>query len=94
GAAVGYLGKRAPPTTPADLAGHRWIALTILASPTRWTFTGADGTEHLVQMRSAASANTTLAAHGFVVAGMGMSVLPDYVVADDLAAGRLLPLLA
>lgn len=93
-ASPGYLAKHGAPSTPADLAGHRWIALTILASPTRWTFTDADGTEHLVQMRSAASANTTLAAHGFVVAGMGISVLPDYVVADDLAAGRLLPLLA
>jgi len=93
-ASPGYLAKHGAPSTPADLAGHRWIALTILASPTRWTFTDADGTEHLVQMRSAASANTTLAAHGFVAAGMGISVLPDYVVADDLAAGRLLPLLA
>jgi DNA-binding transcriptional LysR family regulator len=40
-----------------------------------------------------ATANTTLAAHGFVVAGMGLSVLPDYVVREDLAAGRLMSLL-
>jgi DNA-binding transcriptional LysR family regulator len=93
-ASPAYLAKHGEPATPAELAGHRWIALTILASPTRWTFTDTEGTEHLVQMRSAASANTTLAAHGFVLAGMGMSVLPDYVVADDLAAGRLVPLLA
>lgn len=92
-ASPGYLARHGTPQTPAELAAHRWIALTILNSPTRWTFTEASGTEHAVQMRAAASANTTLAAHGFVVAGMGISVLPDYVVADDLEAGRLVALL-
>ena len=92
-ASPGYLARQGTPQTPADLAAHRWIALTILTSPTRWTFTDAGGTEHAVQMRTAASANTTLAAHGFVVAGMGISVLPDYVVAGDLEAGRLVSLL-
>ena len=92
-ASPGYLARHGTPQTPAELAAHRWIALTILNSPTRWTFTDASGTEHAVQMRAAASANTTLAAHGFVVAGMGASVLPDYVVADDLEAGRLVALL-
>jgi DNA-binding transcriptional LysR family regulator len=92
-AAPSYLERHGTPTTPDALAMHRWVSLTVLASPTRWTFFDAKGAEHPVQMRSVASANSTLAAHGFVSAGMGISVLPDYVVADDLAEGRLVPLL-
>jgi DNA-binding transcriptional LysR family regulator len=92
-ASPAYLAKHGTPAAPADLASHRWISLTILSSPTRWTFTDASGVEHPVQTRSVATANTTLAAHGFVVAGMGLSVLPDYVVREDLAAGRLMSLL-
>ena len=92
-ASPSYLTTYGTPTTPDELAAHRWVALTVLASPTRWTFVDASGVEHSVQMRSVASANSTLAAHAFVVAGMGASVLPDYVVDDDLAAGRLVSLL-
>ncbi|PTR32961.1 DNA-binding transcriptional LysR family regulator [Luteibacter sp. OK325] len=92
-ASPAYLAAHGTPGTPDALASHRWVALTVLASPTRWTFVDASGAEHAVQMRSVASANSTLAAHAFVVAGMGASVLPDYVVDDDLAAGRLVSLL-
>jgi DNA-binding transcriptional LysR family regulator len=92
-AAPAYLAKHGTPATPADLAAHRWITLTILSSPTRWTFTDASGTEHAVQTRTAATANTALAAYGFVAAGMGMTVLPDFVVKADLDAGRLVSLL-
>jgi DNA-binding transcriptional LysR family regulator len=92
-ASPAYVAKHGTPATPADLAAHRWITLTILSAPTRWTFTDVRGNEHAVQTRSAATANTTLAAYGFVAAGLGISVLPDYVVKADLDAGRLVSLL-
>ncbi|MET0935028.1 MAG: LysR family transcriptional regulator [Luteibacter sp.] len=92
-AAPSYLAVHGTPDTPGALAMHRWVSLTVLASPTRWTFVDSAGIDHAVQMRSAASANSTLAAHAFVTAGLGISVLPDYVVANDLGAGRLVELL-
>jgi DNA-binding transcriptional LysR family regulator len=88
-----YLARHGTPGGPNDLAAHRWIAVTVLASPTRWTFTDADGAEHAVQTRAVASANSAAAAYRFVLDGLGMSVLPDYVVAADVAAGRLIALL-
>lgn len=92
-ASPAYLARHGTPHTPDEMAAHRWVSLTVLASPTRWTFFDEAGDEHTVQMRSVAVANSTMAAHAFVAAGMGISVLPDYVVADDLAAGRLVTLL-
>lgn len=92
-ASPAYLARHGSPREPGDLTSHRWIAVTVLAAPTRWTFTDAGGAEHAVQTRAVASANSATAAYRFVLEGLGMSVLPDYVVAADLAAGRLVALL-
>ncbi|MGN6482579.1 LysR family transcriptional regulator [Luteibacter sp.] len=88
-----YLAAHGTPATPAELGRHRWIALTVLPSPTRWTFSDASGAKEAVQVEAAASANSTLAVHALVMADVGMAVLPDYVAHDDIAAGRLVPLL-
>lgn len=92
-ASPAYLAKHGAPSVPEELAEHAWIALTVLSSPTRWTFTCADSSEHHVQTRAVASVNSTLAAHAFVVSGLGVSVLPDYVVDKDVASGKLVALL-
>ncbi|UPG84561.1 LysR family transcriptional regulator [Luteibacter aegosomatis] len=92
-ASPAYLARRGEPSAPDELAAHDWISLSVLSSPTRWTFVDDAGTEHTVRTRPIASANSTLAAHAFVVAGLGMSVLPDYVVHADIATGRLVSLL-
>jgi len=88
-----YLAAHGTPAVPGELARHRWIALTVLPSPTRWIFSDASGAKEAVQVEAAASANSTLAVHALVMAGVGMAVLPDYVAHDDIAAGRLVPLL-
>lgn len=92
-ASPAYVARRGAPSVPDELAAHDWVSLSVLSSPTRWTFTDGAGVEHTVRTRPVASANSTLAAHAFVVAGLGISVLPDYVVDADLATGRLVPLL-
>ena len=93
-ASPAYIAKHGAPRIPEDLAAHAWIALTVLSSPTRWTFFSAgDEMEHTVQTRIAASANSTLGVHAFVAAGLGISVLPDYLVDEDIAANRLVALL-
>ncbi|UPG96016.1 LysR family transcriptional regulator [Luteibacter aegosomatissinici] len=88
-----YLAEHGVPATPEALAKHRWVALTVLPSPTRWTFTDAAGEAKAVQVDPVASANSTLAVHALVMAGVGIAVLPDYVAHDDLVAGRLVALL-
>lgn len=88
-----YLAAHGTPTAPEDLATHRWVALTVLPSPTRWTFSDGAGAKQAVQVEAAASANSTLAVHALVMAGVGIAVLPDYMARDDLGAGRLVPLL-
>lgn len=88
-----YIAEYGAPVIPEDLAAHRWVALTVLPSPTRWTFTDAAGAKTAVQVNPAASANSAMATHAMVTAGMGISVLPDYMAQDDIAAGKLVRLL-
>ncbi len=89
-----YLSRRGKPRVPADLSSHDWVALTLLSTPLRWTFTAPDGSRRTVRTRQVAQANNVAAAHALVRSGAGISVLPDYLVADDVREGRLVVLLA
>lgn len=79
--------------TPEAVAALPWVANMALAAPLHWTLRRADGTACTIEPRAAISMNSTLAVHGGVLAGAGASVLPDYLVAGDLADGRLVRLL-
>lgn len=81
---------RAALESPAALAGLPWIAHARLKDPCRWRFR-RDGTAEAVpvETRAVATVDTTPAVRALVLAGTGYAVLPDYAVAEDLAAGRL-----
>ncbi|EME68957.1 putative transcriptional regulator, LysR family protein [Paramagnetospirillum caucaseum] len=79
---------------PEDVEALPWVANTALPEPRRWSFLHQDGGEtRRIEVRSGIAMDTTMAVHACVRAGAGLSVLPDFLVADDLAAGRLVQLL-
>jgi len=92
-ASPAYLAEQGTPRRPDDLPRHRWIALSVLSSPLRWTFTSHGGVRRSVRVNAIAQVDNTLAAHALTVAGLGVSVLPDYLVEASLRDGRLVPLL-
>ena len=92
-ASPAYLEAHGTPRRPQDLAEHRWIALTLLRSPLTWAFTGRDGRSVSVRVAPAASTNSTASLRAFMREGIGIAVLPDYMLAADIAAGRLARLL-
>jgi DNA-binding transcriptional LysR family regulator len=89
-----YLAEHGTPRRPEDLARHDWIAMSALATPLRWTFTRASGSRRIVRMRQVMQANNAAAIRALVLAGAGVSVLPDYLVQADIEAGSLQVLLA
>jgi DNA-binding transcriptional LysR family regulator len=93
-ASPAYLARRGEPRAITDLAAHDWVALALLATPLRWTFTAPDGSRRTVRMRSLVQANNVTAAHALVRHGAGVSVLPDYLVTDDIRDGQLVVLMA
>jgi DNA-binding transcriptional LysR family regulator len=79
---------------PEDIGAVPWVSNTALSEPLRWDFLHGDGVEsRRIEARPGIAMDTTTAVHACVRAGAGLSVLPDYLVADDLAAGRLVQLL-
>ncbi|OOG45964.1 LysR family transcriptional regulator [Rhodanobacter sp. C01] len=89
-----YLAIHGTPRRPEQLAAHGWIAMSVLATPLRWTFVSSGGTRRTVRMRPVAQANNAAAVRAMVLAGAGVAVLPDYLAEEDILAGRLVVLLA
>jgi len=87
------LADRLDPQTPQDLATVPWIAQNTLRAPLRWTFTHGGGGTATVEGTACVTANATPAVRACALAGAGVSVMPDYLIAADLAAGRLRRLL-
>ena len=84
-------------TGPQELAALPFVANTALREPGRWQFTRVQAAPsdapHTVQWQPVMRLDATLAVRAAVLAGAGLSVLPDYAIADDVAAGRLVHVL-
>jgi DNA-binding transcriptional LysR family regulator len=74
---------------PEDLAEVPFVANSSLPEPLVWRFAREGEGQRTVRMRSTLAIDATPAVHAAVLAGAGLTVLPDYAVASDVAAGRL-----
>lgn len=79
--------------SPQDIATLPFVANTALRDHQRWQFAHATHAPQSVEVQPGIFLDATLAVREAVCQGAGISVLPDYVVADDLPAGRLLHVL-
>jgi DNA-binding transcriptional LysR family regulator len=92
-AAPAYLEAKGTPRSPAELAGHSCLVHTLKSPTGIWRFTGPQG-EVAVRVRGPLCSNFGEALQNAAVLGHGISMHPYYMVAEDLAAGRLRPVLA
>ncbi|KOC28437.1 LysR family transcriptional regulator [Comamonas testosteroni] len=74
---------------PQDLADLPWIANSNLDSPTHWVLASAQGQQTEVQGRAAHQSNSSSAIRALALAGLGVAVLPDWLVQDDVRNGQL-----
>jgi DNA-binding transcriptional LysR family regulator len=87
-AAPAYLARAGLPRGPADLAGHELLRSSHLPVSGEWGFRGLSTGERAVgEGRFVASDAGVL--REAAAAGVGLAVLPESLVAPDLAAGRL-----
>jgi DNA-binding transcriptional LysR family regulator len=92
-AAPSLASRLAPLRQPQDLSALPFIANTALREPLRWNFSLDEHERQTATMHAAIFLDATLAVREAVCEGAGLSVLPDYVIADDVAAGRLIRVL-
>ncbi|MEM7446554.1 MAG: LysR substrate-binding domain-containing protein, partial [Pseudomonadota bacterium] len=92
-AAPEYLAKLGMPSEPAELSHHR-IILPVGATGLRdWRFVTASDSQTL-RLQPALTVNTMIAAIDAASAGWGITRAISYQVADELASGALVEILA
>lgn len=92
-ASPAYLARRGVPLVPEDLALHDTLGYSYLLTGDNWVFHHRDGQESVVRIQPAVHATNGDLLRALAVGGEGITVQPDFIVRDDLAAGRLVPLL-
>lgn len=86
-AAPAYLDRRGRPTHPAQLGEHDCFGYTNASRP--WRFTGPGGAEVTVRPAGPLRSNSGDAMLPALRAGVGIAMLPDFFVRDDLERGTL-----
>ncbi|MDJ0894998.1 MAG: LysR family transcriptional regulator [Alphaproteobacteria bacterium] len=86
--APSYFERFGTPVTPEDLREHRCLIYSLSASPSAWPFTGPDGPQ-TVGINGCFRANNSLALRQALLDGVGISLLPAFIVGEDLRRGSL-----
>lgn len=92
-ASPAYLERHGTPRTPQDLSRHHGLLHTYATSRGVWHFMGRGGKEDVVRVSGRFLANNGDALRALAIQGEGIALLPDFVVEQDIAAGRLVALL-
>jgi DNA-binding transcriptional LysR family regulator len=95
-AAPAYLARSAAPLDePADLARHECLSYANVGLPNTWRFSAGSREDDDITVRIAprhrASNGQLLAS--LATAGLGVVYTPDFIVADEIRAGKLVRLL-
>lgn len=86
------LAARHAPVALADTVRMPWIHNSNLPQPGRWCFRAADNTEQEIRCEAAHSANSAQIILQMALQGMGLAVLPEWLVKDDIDKGNLIEL--
>lgn len=92
-AAPSWARRAAKLQTPRDLAALPFVANSALRDPTHWAFARGERERQSVEVQPAISLDATLAVREAVRQGAGLSVLPDFAVAQDVVERRLVTVL-
>lgn len=92
-AAPAYLARHGRPERPEQLSEHACLGLSYWRRHDRWHLLGPGGETCTAVVKGPFSANQGNALRIAALHGAGIALLPEALLADDLAAGRLLPVL-
>ncbi len=91
-ASPAYLARRGTPNTPRDLLEHECLHYSVISEREEWTFGGPQGGETVV-IKAAFCCNNGEVLAEAAMQGLGITLLPDFIVEDALADGRLVRVL-
>ncbi len=92
-ASPGYLERHGEPRHPSDLHRHACLRYSLLPRPAAWRFKHQTKGEYFVEPRGPIVANNSDVLRESVRSGVGIAVMPDFIVEDDLKDGTVTPIL-
>lgn len=88
-----YLDAHGIPGRPEDLASHNCLDPSGMAQY-RWDFRSKGGTRiQTMRVSGTPRANNSFVIRDAALADLGVAILREYLIHDDIAAGRLVPVL-
>lgn len=91
-ASPNYLAKAGTPESPQSLTEHNCLRYSYYQAGNDWHFNSPQGRVNITPKGNFCS-NNSEAIHQVVLSGMGIAQLPKFIVAEDIQAKRLIPLL-
>jgi DNA-binding transcriptional LysR family regulator len=88
-----YLSRRAAPARPAALSQHEFLSPSSDIHGSTWSFIGPSGVQENVALDPSYTVNSSHMLRQAALSGMGIAVLPESYVAQDIDAGSLVRLL-
>ncbi|AKU95269.1 Transcriptional regulator, LysR family [Labilithrix luteola] len=91
-----YLRRAAKPKQPSDLKSHRWLALSqpqFGGAPESTTFLGPRKATETLPIAPVLVSEGVTSLRQALLEGLGVSVMPLWLIHDDLASGRLVRIL-
>lgn len=88
-----YLSQRGTPAHPAALVTHEFLAPSAEIHGSTWSFIGPSGAVESVVLDPAYTVNSSHMLRQAAVSGIGIAVLPETYVTQDIQAGALVRLL-
>ncbi|KTT63217.1 hypothetical protein NS383_20975 [Pseudomonas oryzihabitans] len=90
-ASPAYLADHPRPMEPGDLANHLCLKLNFPSEFDEWEFIGTQNRK--IKTGGSFVCNSVEALHMACLAGLGIARLPEFLLGEDLASGRLVSLL-
>jgi DNA-binding transcriptional LysR family regulator len=87
-----YFARRGLPREPGDLANHNCLKYAFSSWGSEWRFKSPEGLR-AIHISGNMETNSVNALKQAAVLGQGLILVPDYLVADEVKAGRLMPVL-
>lgn len=88
-----YLGRHPAPATPQQLQALDGVFHARFEGPLSWTHTASGEIVATTHPRQRIVTDNAAGMRSFALAGAGVAILPEWLVREDVAAGRLVRLL-
>lgn len=85
-----YLAREQPLRVPEDMRHHKCLLFTLPEFRSRWLFRDTAGTVTEVPINGEVLISSALALRACALAGMGPTLLANWLIDDDIAQGRLI----